>query len=315
MKISVVIPAYNATGTIRETLNSVLAQTAPPDEILVMDDGSTDDTLAILRSYEPQVTVLQHTNKGPSAGRNALCAAATGDIIAFVDSDDVWHPQYLEVQRRLFLAHPDAVVYFTGHMNIYGDVACDWKFEAIGSALYEELIPGVEFFKRYNTKNGPFACYSFCCIPKRVLNQLGQAPFREDGAEDFYCTALISLLGPAVYVPITLAAYRVRAGSHSSKRIAGLAARVRAFECLRERFTINATSGYSKTFRLRFASHRRVYAKYLLGTHQTRDARAQLRHSIRDAWTPLSLVKSVLLLVTTYLPDALQPSWPTGYQR
>src|SRR5271167_4846321 len=125
-KVSVIIPAYNAAETIRETLGSVLCQTVPPDEILVMDDGSTDDTAMIVRTYEPRVTLFRQKNKGLAGARNPLCRQAHGDLVAFIDSDDLWHPCYLEVQCHQFSLHPDAVALYTGHLNLMGQGGWEW---------------------------------------------------------------------------------------------------------------------------------------------------------------------------------------------
>src|SRR4051794_23550692 len=120
MKVSALIPTYNSAATIRGTLDSVLAQTAPADEILVMDDGSTDSTVSILESYRPRITVLQQRNGGVAQARNMLCARATGELLPFLDHDDFWHPDYLKTQRQLFPNHPRPVAFFTGHATLYG---------------------------------------------------------------------------------------------------------------------------------------------------------------------------------------------------
>src|SRR6185436_11096286 len=99
VKISVAIPTYNSSAFIKSTLDSVLHQTVPPDEILVLDDGSTDNTVSILNSYKPQVTVFQRQNRGVASARNILCDLTRGELIAFLDHDDIWHPNYLESQR------------------------------------------------------------------------------------------------------------------------------------------------------------------------------------------------------------------------
>src|SRR5665213_896682 len=115
MKISVLIPCYNASKTIDATLSSVFAQTIQPDEILVLNDGSTDDTLARLEKYKNRVTILSQENAGAAEARNRLVQKARGAILAFLDADDLWHPSYLEVQKRLINAHPGAIAYFTWH--------------------------------------------------------------------------------------------------------------------------------------------------------------------------------------------------------
>src|ERR1035438_3408854 len=105
MKISVIIPAYNAAATIKATLEAVLSQTVSPHEVLVFDDGSTDNTADLLESYKPRVTVFRQSNQGAAHARNFLCAQARNDMLAFLDADDIWHPRYLEVQQRLIERH------------------------------------------------------------------------------------------------------------------------------------------------------------------------------------------------------------------
>src|SRR5580658_2014305 len=92
LKVSVIIPAFNSARTISATLDSVLAQVRPADEILVMNDGSTDETSEILESYKSLVQVFRQENSGLAAARNALFRRATGDLVAFLDADDIWHP-------------------------------------------------------------------------------------------------------------------------------------------------------------------------------------------------------------------------------
>ncbi len=298
---------------MRATLDSVLAQTLRPDEILVMDDGSTDETSAILDSYGDAIIVFRQKNGGLSSARNFLCARANGSLLAFLDSDDLWHPRYLEVQFELFCKYPHAALFFIGHENFYEDDAHSWP-SSLPDCPSDE-IPALTFLQRYNQETGPFSSYSFCCVPREVLARIGGTPFQADGAEDFYCTALLCLLGPAIYCATPLAAYRVRSGSLSSKRVAGLAARVRAFELLEGHYTEFASPEFLEAFKSLFSSHRRVYAKYLMGVRNTADARRQLGRSMTHSKRAISLAKSIGLLCSTYLPTQLQPAWPTRYQR
>ncbi len=105
MTVSVIIPSYNRAQTLARALDSVLAQTLPPDEIILVDDGSTDDTARLLQQY-PQVQRLYQENQGVSAARNAGIRAATGDWIALLDSDDAWLPAKLAQQLQA-LQHTD----------------------------------------------------------------------------------------------------------------------------------------------------------------------------------------------------------------
>ncbi len=107
-RVSVVIPAFNRAALIGETLASVLAQTYRDFEVIVVDDGSTDDTPTILAEYErdTRVRVIRQTNQGQGAARNAGIGAARGEYVAFVDSDDVWRPDKLERQLDLLVESP-----------------------------------------------------------------------------------------------------------------------------------------------------------------------------------------------------------------
>lgn len=109
MKISVVIPAYNATAWLDQTLASVAAQTYPAYEVIAVDDGSTDNTLAQLQSHPRVTRVLQTNHGGPAVARNAGIAAATGDWVAFLDADDWWHPTHLAQAHHLLQGGSDVV--------------------------------------------------------------------------------------------------------------------------------------------------------------------------------------------------------------
>ena len=95
-RVSVVIPAYNAADHIAATVESVIAQTVPAWEILVIDDGSTDDTGAVVRKFGDLVRLYSVPNAGVSAARNLGIDQASGEWIALLDSDDLWHPRKLE---------------------------------------------------------------------------------------------------------------------------------------------------------------------------------------------------------------------------
>ncbi len=107
--VSVVIPTYNRGWIIKEAIASVLAQTFPEFELIVVDDGSTDNTPKLLDAYE-EIIVISQVNKGVSAARNRGIAAASGKYIAFLDSDDLWLPEKLFVQLAFFQANPEALV-------------------------------------------------------------------------------------------------------------------------------------------------------------------------------------------------------------
>ena len=109
ISVSVVIPAYNAEQTIEQAIESVLGQTSAADEIIVVDDGSTDQTAAKVRSYEPRITYIRQDNAGANEARNTGIQQAASGWIALLDADDRWLPNKLELQRQLLTRNPHLV--------------------------------------------------------------------------------------------------------------------------------------------------------------------------------------------------------------
>jgi glycosyltransferase involved in cell wall biosynthesis len=119
-KISLLIPCYNAAPYLAETVASAWAQTRPPDEIIIVDDGSTDASAAVAENLTPPVRLIRQTNQGVGVALNKALAAASGELIAFLDSDDLWVREKLEWQLAA-LADPALDGVF-GHMELFGDI-------------------------------------------------------------------------------------------------------------------------------------------------------------------------------------------------
>lgn len=113
MKISVVIPTYNAADTIQRAIESCMQQTLPADEIILVDDASTDNTVQIAQEYDNITLLRQPKNAGPSAARNRGWDAATGTIVAFLDADDIWHKEKLATISKVF--ENDEQITYLGH--------------------------------------------------------------------------------------------------------------------------------------------------------------------------------------------------------
>lgn len=122
--VSVIIPCFNAENTLARAVMSVQAQATPVAEILLVDDGSTDNTRAVIGSLahgDPRIRpLLQKRNGGPSRARNVGWNSAQGDLIAFLDADDTWHPQKIAVQLPLFERDPEIVI--SGHLCDVGQL-------------------------------------------------------------------------------------------------------------------------------------------------------------------------------------------------
>ena len=112
--VSVVIPAYNQGQYLRGAIKSVLAQTYHDYEIIVVDDGSTDNTAAIAAGFEPDIRYIYQDNQGLAGARNTGIRQARGEYIALLDSDDLWLPSFLEAMMALAAANPRAAVFYCG---------------------------------------------------------------------------------------------------------------------------------------------------------------------------------------------------------
>jgi glycosyltransferase involved in cell wall biosynthesis len=167
MKISVVIAAYNASATIERAVRSVLAQRRRADEILVVDDGSTDGTADIVRQFGSEVRLLSQANGGASVARNRGIEAAGGEWVAFLDADDEWLGEKLFLQEELFGAHSDIA---WGYGNF---IPTDWRGNPLkavhgkdcGDAVFED------YFGAYC--RGLYAWTSTLMIHKDVFAKVG----------------------------------------------------------------------------------------------------------------------------------------------
>lgn len=113
-RISIVIPSYNAAHFLPKAIESIRRQTSRVDEVIVVDDGSSDDTEQVIKSLGDDIIYIRQNNSGVSTSRNKGIKKAGGDFIAFLDADDIWLPQKVERQLEVFARHPHA-----------GLVACD----------------------------------------------------------------------------------------------------------------------------------------------------------------------------------------------
>jgi glycosyltransferase involved in cell wall biosynthesis len=117
--VSVVIPAYNARKYLSAAVESVLAQSRPADEIILVDDGSTDDTVAVAESFNSRVVLLRQANAGAGAARNLAIQHASGDCIALLDADDLWHPEKLALQMAMIETQPAIDIVFGSVRQFY----------------------------------------------------------------------------------------------------------------------------------------------------------------------------------------------------
>ena len=134
-RFSVIIPVYNGERFIGETIQSVLAQTYQAAEIIIVDDGSSDDTAAVVERYSSQITIsyVRQQNQGPSAARNRAVSLAQGDWIAFLDADDLWYSNKLQTHRDYIMNYPDIALFWCDMNKIDEQGASSTRFQGTGS--------------------------------------------------------------------------------------------------------------------------------------------------------------------------------------
>ncbi len=206
--VSVVIPCYNGAPFLRETIDSVLNQTQPALEVILVDDGSTDDSAAIAQSYGPPVRVIRQENQGESVARNRGMDEARGEWIGLLDADDRWLPHKLERQLdALHGASPDVVCVYSDFV-LFGAV----KRKVVSCPLWP-----VEGERRIRFLTNP------CVQPSSVLvlKTIGQkVRFPEDishGEDQVFLLQLLSH-GSFLHVPEPLLEYRKCSQQQTSQR-------------------------------------------------------------------------------------------------
>jgi len=141
--IAVIIPTYNRIETLSRAIGSVLAQTRPVDELIIVDDGSTDGTNAWLREHYPNIQLIEQVNAGVSAARNRGIKSSSCDWIALLDSDDEWLPQKLEKQLARLASEPDHKIIHSDEIWIRDGVRVNQmkKHAKKGGWVFQDCLP------------------------------------------------------------------------------------------------------------------------------------------------------------------------------
>jgi glycosyltransferase involved in cell wall biosynthesis len=210
-KISVIIPAYNAEQTIRETLQSVQRQTFTDFELIVINDGSQDKTLEILHTIkDDRLKIFSYENGGLPAARNRGIERATGEFISFIDADDLWTPDKLELQFSALQQNPDAGV-------AYSWVVC--RFEKGESVFFVNASSPIFAGNVYpNLLLGNFIGNgSNILVRRQVIESVGNFDTTLKSFEDWDFYLRLASLWPFVVVPQRHIIYRKTSASMTSK--------------------------------------------------------------------------------------------------
>ena len=206
MKVSVVIPLYNKVRHIARTINSVLTQTFLDFELIVVDDGSTDKGGDVVRQItDPRLRLITQDNAGVSAARNRGIQEAHTGLVAFLDADDEWLPEFLEIVMGLFKRHPEAGIFATAYRCCDGKKNWHPGYVDCPDAPPGGLLP--DYFR--SSINSIPVCSSAVMIPKRVLNEIGFFPVGIGRGEDLNTWARIALRYRVAWSPVVGAIYHL----------------------------------------------------------------------------------------------------------
>lgn len=168
--VSVVIPLYNKGPYIARALNSVLAQTFQDFEVIVVDDGSTDDGAGVIRGFDdPRIRLVQQENQGVSAARNQGIEAAQAELVAFLDADDEWLPGFLETILRLRKKFPEAGAYATAVSTERNGTVKHSRYRSVPSPNWEGMI--TDYFRSLVLGDSLMRSSSVA-IPRNILQEM-----------------------------------------------------------------------------------------------------------------------------------------------
>ena len=210
--ISVVIPLYNSETTISRAAESVVSQLGSDDELIIVNDGSTDQSYSQISSLTgPRIKIVHQANLGVSAARNTGVRLAKNDYVAFLDSDDYWLDSALEVFRVMVRTHPEGSLFSFEHTR-NPDLTLR-RLPAAGVTRGIETLGFSDFMALYSRRD--VVNSSSTCVRKSALNQIGGFPVGEVIGEDIYVWIRLAMMGNFVHDSRVLAVIEDR---HPNKK-------------------------------------------------------------------------------------------------
>ena len=212
---SVVCPVYNSEQYIAATLESVFTQTLLPTEIIIVDDGSTDDTVSVIENMMSQsdcdIKVIKSFHKGPGAARNLGVSKATSTWIAFIDSDDLWERNKLETISNTIVSNPVNNIFCHAEYHLHLDGSL--KVVNYGSGYNYNKKLSIQLFSRNYFSTSATVC------SKTLINEFGGFDESMMNAQDYDLWLKISPKATPLFIDDVLGVYRLRHGNITSGSI------------------------------------------------------------------------------------------------
>lgn len=219
--VSVVIPAYNDARFIGQALRSVLAQTYRSLDIVVVDDGSTDETAEIARSFEPRVRVFRQANSGAAAARNHGLTLAKGEYVAFLDADDFWHPRKTELQLRHLQTCPECAAVYCRKIELHESIAApSWDGTSSGPPDALAADPRESGWLYLELLRSSLVHTSTVMASRAVIDRVGLFDESLRKGQDLEFWLRLSRLAPIHMLDAVLSAYRIHTASISHRAMA-----------------------------------------------------------------------------------------------
>lgn len=200
-EVSVVIPAYNAARFIKHAIDSALSQSLTPSEIIVVDDGSTDDTGSIVNKYDGKVKYIYQANAGAGAARNQGVREARGEWVAFLDSDDFWDENHLELLLKHVQGLPEAVLAYSGKRWVDRE-----GHEILGVDKQTTFPSGWSFSEMFAGNH--ISTTSVVVVKRSSFNEVGGFDERLRISQDYDLWLRIAAVAPICGVPAYTLNYR-----------------------------------------------------------------------------------------------------------
>ena len=214
--ISVVIPLYNKEASIANTLNCVLSQTYQDLEIVVVDDGSSDNSAAIVETFkDPHIRLIHQPNGGVSAARNTGIKEAKGEYVAFLDADDEWNNEHLENLAQLIKKFPENRAYATNYYNDLKGIRNNIVLNKIPFKTESGILNN--YFEICSCSHPP-VWSSAVCVERNFILNIGGFPVGIKSGEDLLTWARIAVRTDWVYSMIPTAIYKMGDGYDYSKK-------------------------------------------------------------------------------------------------
>ncbi len=266
--VSAVLTVYNGERYLNEALDAVLSQTRPPDEVVVVDDGSTDGTARLLEGYGSEIRVVHQPNAGHPAGFNRGFREAQGEYLARCDADDIWNANKLECQLAAIDAHPEVDICFTA-ARTFGRIEQPFSSHP-GSGILEPASFARTLYRRN------MVCSSSVLIRRATFERLG--PFCEPLITEDYEYWMRALKAGAVffYEPRTLVSYRLHDGNVTNKRLPSY----RSLLVSHERHT--DLVGDPRLVRSALAADHFMLGRFLVDEDRPREARHEFALALRQ---------------------------------